>query len=86
MPRDVPPFVDLHSLPEDRRIELMAHRAIKHQERVGFVVELDADGGHSKGDRYVEKLTRRFPALSVLARTDHVPRRGVELITIGVVH
>lgn len=86
MPRDVPPFVDLHSLPEDRRIELMAHRAIKHQERVGFVVELDPDGGHSKGDRYVQKLKQRFPALAVLRRSDNVPRRGVELIMIGVVH
>lgn len=87
MPLRVPQLLNLSYLAEDRRIEIMAHRAIKHQgERVGFLVELDQDGGHSKGDRYIEKLKRRFPTLTVLARSDNVPRRGVELITIGVVH
>ena len=78
------PLVDLHSMTENQRIALMAHRVMKHGEVIGFLVELDPDGKGTKGDRYIAKLTERFPTLKVMSRFNG-PTAGIETITIGVV-
>lgn len=75
-------FLDLADLPEDKRIEMIGHRAVDHCETVGFMVDIE-DGSHAKGDRYIEKLTRRFPSISVMFRGDG-PVTGVETIKVGV--
>lgn len=80
----LPPFVDLHSMTEEQRIRLMAHRVMKHGEVIGFLVELDADGKGTKGDRYIAKLSERYPTLQVMSRFNG-PTAGLETITIGVV-
>lgn len=79
----MPPYVDLGSLPEDRRIEMIGHRAVDHREIVGFMVDVE-DGSHSKGDRYIEKLIARFPSVTVMFRADG-PINGVETIKVGVI-
>ena len=43
------------------------------------------DGSHEKGDRYIAKVKKLAPQITVLARFDG-PVEGVELIRIGVVN
>ncbi len=58
----MPPYVDIASLEEDKRIDLIGHTVIEHQKTVAFIT--DSDPG--KADRYIRKLTERFPGLVVL--------------------
>lgn len=78
----MPPFMDVASFPEDKRIELIGHRVVDHRETVGFMVDVE-DGSHAKGDRYIEKLRKKFPAITVMYRGDG-PVEGVETIKVGV--
>ena len=79
----MPPFFfNLVSLPEDERIELIGHRVVDHREVVGFMVDVE-NGSHAKGDRYIEKLTRRFPSITVMFRGDG-PVAEVETIKVGI--
>lgn len=55
-------FADLADLPEDDRIRIIGETAVQTGQRIGFVVD-DA----VKADRYIEKLLRLFPALTVLS-------------------
>ncbi len=50
------PYIDLHKLSEDERIEMIGHRVIEHNQTIGFIVEDD-----KKADRYIRKLEKRFP-------------------------
>jgi hypothetical protein len=63
----LPPFYDVSSLEEDRRIDLLGHRAVDHREIIAFIT--DDDGTHSKGDRYIRKLKEQFPLIEVIDRT-----------------
>lgn len=76
------PFIDLADLPEDKRIDMIGHRAVDHRETVGFMVDVE-NGSHAKGDRYIEKLTERFPSITVMWRGDG-PVDNVETIKVGV--
>lgn len=57
-------YADLFHLHEDARIEIIGKRAATG-ERVGFVVE-----DNVKADRYVKKLSRLFPDVEVVKRSD----------------
>jgi hypothetical protein len=59
-----PPYVDIASLDEDKRIDLIGHRAMDHKEVVAFVT--DADPG--KANRYIRKLQAKFPTIRILDR------------------
>ena len=78
----MPPFLDLHKLPEDERIKMIGHRAVDHKEKVAFMVDVE-DGSHAKGDRYIDKLLHQFPQLWVVSRTDG-PVPQVETIVVSV--
>jgi hypothetical protein len=71
-----PAYSDLVRLSEDERIDLMG-RVAERGKSCGFFVEKDG----SKGDRYIEKLTKRY-RVRVIARKD-APIAGVEFISIG---
>lgn len=79
----MPPILDIAHLEEDKRIELIGHRVTDHGERVGFMVDVE-NGSHAKGDRYIQKLKKRFPAITVLSRQDG-PVPDVETIKVAVV-
>jgi len=49
---------------EDKRIEMIGHRAMDHKERVGIVT----DSEEGKADRYIKKLQERFPGIRILER------------------
>lgn len=53
---------DLADLPEDDRIQAIGRTAMLTGKRIGFIVD-DAP----KADRYIEKLLRLFPLLTVLS-------------------
>ena len=57
-----PVFADLHSLTEDQRIDLVG-RCVMMGQTTGFLVEDD-----EKADRYIKKLTERFPGVQIGAR------------------
>lgn len=80
----MPPYADLHDLPEDKRIDMIGHRVVDHHEVVGFFVDRNGED-RSKGDRYIAKLKKKFPQISVIARLDG-PIDGAELIKVGVVN
>lgn len=68
-------YADLGDMKEDERIELIGHRVADHHEQVAFIVEDDA-----KADRYIAKVTARFPGVAVKSRG-----RGPTADTIAVV-
>jgi hypothetical protein len=59
----MPQFADIADLPEDRRIELIGHRAVDHNETVGFIVE-----DNKKADRYIDKLKAKHPNIRLIYR------------------
>lgn len=59
-----PKFADIADLEEDRRIDVIGHRAIDHRETVAFVT--DDDPG--KADRYIRKLKAKFPLIEEIER------------------
>ena len=76
-------FIDLYFLSEDKRIEMIGHRVVDHREIVGFMVDVE-NGSHAKGDRYIEKLKRLFPSITIIWRGDG-PVPNCETIKVGVV-
>ena len=79
-----PPYVDLYELEEDERIKLIAHRVVGRNEVVGVLVDI-VDGSHAKGDRYIAKLKKLYPQISVISRIDG-PAANVETIKVGGVN
>ena len=61
-----PIYLDLGDFEEDQRIETIGRTVLEQHKTVAFVT--DADPG--KADRYIRKLTERFPGLRVLGRFD----------------
>jgi len=59
-------YADLHKLAEDDRIALIGEYVMQHDDIVSIVTDSD----HGKADRYVEKLTTRFPYIEVYERGD----------------
>jgi hypothetical protein len=72
-----PPFIDLHKIDEDQRIDMIGHQAIDHGRVVGFIVELE----DAKGDRYIAKLKQKFPAIKIIDRSKMT--MSTELIRVG---
>lgn len=58
-----PAFADLYKLPEDERIDLIGHYIMHEQKVAAFVVETD-----EKADRYIAKLTAKFPGIVIDSR------------------
>jgi hypothetical protein len=58
-----PTYVDLHSISENRRIDLIAHQIKDHKSTVGFIVEDDP-----KADRYISKLKALVPNMEIVYR------------------
>ncbi|MGH3427947.1 MAG: hypothetical protein ACRDQZ_10340 [Mycobacteriales bacterium] len=71
------PYVDIASMPEDRRIDLIGHRAVVHKESVAFVVEDD-----EKADRYIAKLRDKYPTIQVNSRGAG-PVKGTIYVKVG---
>lgn len=63
-----PPFVDLHHLSEDKRIDLIGQQAIDHMLVVGFIVDMEGIGGQDKADRYISKLQKKYPTIRIVHR------------------
>ena len=76
-------FADLSSMSEDSRIKLIGETATNRGRTVAFMVDVEG-GSHAKGDRYIEKLKRWYPSLSVIMRVDG-PVANVETIKVGIV-
>ena len=59
-----PFYADIADHDEDKRIEIIGHTVMTHRKTVAFIT--DADPG--KCDRYIKKLTDRFPGIVILGR------------------
>ena len=75
-------FKDIADLSEDERIDQIGRAVMHDRKKVAFVTDLDDDGGHSKADRYVEKLTTRFPGIRIVSRGNG-PVPDVEYVTVA---
>lgn len=60
-----PIFADIADLEEDRRIEIIGGMAM-----AGKTVAFITDSDEGKADRYIKKLTERFPGIRILGRFD----------------
>jgi hypothetical protein len=65
----MPQFADLYSISEDDRIHVIGETA-SLGETVGVVLELDDP---EKVERYIRKVTQRYPKVVVLQRLEGVP-------------
>lgn len=73
-----PTFYDFYNLEEDKRIDLIGHRVLDHQEIVALLLEDDTlDEG--KITRYLQKLQKKFPTIRIL---DQKPYRQVPHIMV----
>lgn len=73
-------YVDLHSLAEDERIDMIGHTVTVHGKTAAVCVD-DLPG---KPERYIDKLTRRFPGLRIIDQCKG-PTPGVITIRVGPV-
>lgn len=71
-------FVDIADWDEDKRIDIIGHRAMDHLEKVAFVT--DDDKG--KAERYIRKLEERFPGIRVIERGNG-PVEGTVYVKVG---
>lgn len=68
MPRQ-PVFTDLADLPEDERITIIGQMIMSRDPGVLVAVCVDSDlDNYDKADRYVKKLTERFPQVEYVDR------------------
>jgi hypothetical protein len=74
----MPPFLDMHRLPEDERIKQIC-AALATGAKVGVVV--DADPG--KADRYLSKIRAGLPGVRVINRSPGPVKGCVQLILQG---
>lgn len=58
-------YADLHELEEDKRIGVIGRAILNGSGTVGVLVD-DIPG---KPERYIEKITARFPLIELLSRT-----------------
>lgn len=59
-------YADLARLSEDDRIDLIGRHCLDTDEAVAILTDSDA----GKADRYIEKLTTRFPGVEIVERGD----------------
>lgn len=71
-------FADLADLDEDRRIEIIGEAVM--QSRTTVAVCVDAIPG--KADRYIQKLTERFPGIRIVGRFPGPPN-GIDVIQVA---
>jgi hypothetical protein len=69
-------YLDLHELPEDRRITRIGQEAMK-----GGVIAFCVDDDPGKADRYARKLLERFPDLEEVERFNG-PVAGVVTVKV----
>lgn len=60
-------YVDLHKMPEDKRIAYIAHETAKMD--VGRVVGVPTDDEPGKPERYAMKISLAAPHLELMDRT-----------------
>lgn len=70
-------YADLHSLDEDKRIDLIGHTVMEHDKTVAFIVE-----DNKKADRYIEKLKLKFPGIVIVGRLKG-PVKGTVAVNVG---
>lgn len=75
----MPPFADLHKVPEDTRIKLIGETVMKLAP--GRTTLICVDDLPGKPERYVKKLTQAFPEVRVLSQ-GLGPVPGVITITL----
>jgi len=61
-----PFYMDLGDFEEDKRVDAIGHQAMVHKKVVEFITDSDA----GKAERYISKLTDRFPGIRIIARGD----------------
>jgi hypothetical protein len=59
-----PVYADLGDIQEDDRIELIGRAVTDNRATVAFIVE----AGSGKAERYIQKLTAKFPSVRVLGQ------------------
>jgi hypothetical protein len=64
------PYKDLGDSAEDERIRQIGEKAMREKLIVGFIVDSDGETGFEKAERYIAKLTERFPGIRVTYRGD----------------
>lgn len=74
----MPDYLDIADADEDSRIDLIGRSVVESGKTVAFFT--DADPG--KADRYIKKLTDRFPGLKILGRFNG-PIAGVVTVKVG---
>jgi hypothetical protein len=60
------PYKDVADYPEDERIRQIGEKCMKEKLVVGFIVDSEGETGFHKSQRYIAKLTERFPGIRVV--------------------
>jgi hypothetical protein len=74
----MPKFSDLGDLEENKRIEIIGTTAMQKHQVVGFIVESKI----GKAERYIEKLTAKFPGIKIMYKGAG-PTKGTTLVKVG---
>ena len=74
----MPPFKDIADNPEDERIREIGEKTMREKLVVGFITDSEA----GKAERYIRKLTERFPGIRVIYRGDG-PVAETVLVKVG---
>lgn len=72
-------YADIADFDEDKRIDIIGHRAIDHLEKVAFIVESDVP---DKAERYIRKLKEKFPTIRIIERGKG-PIANTEYVKVG---
>lgn len=72
-------YADLHKLPEDDRIDVMA----RHVRETGQTALVATDDIPGKAERYVRKLKERHPDIAILSEITPGPTKGCRSFKIG---
>ena len=84
------PYIDLHTIKEDERIEAIGQTAYceKHGDypKIAFVVDLEGADGFEKADRYIGKLLAKFPELEVTMKAKGPTPGAVSVIVQRMKH
>ena len=76
------PYEDLGDSAEDERIREIGEKAMHEKLTVGFIVDSEGETGFEKAERYIAKLTKRFPGIRVTYRGDG-PVGGTKLVKVA---
>ena len=78
----MPPYKDIADHPEDERIRQIGEKAMKEKLVVGFFVDSEGPTTFDKADRYIAKLTKRFPGIRVMHKGPGIVAETV-LVKVG---